>query len=292
MATNYPLIVIVGPTASGKTSLGIEVALRHNGEIVCADSRTVYKGMDIGTAKPTQEEQAAVRHHLIDIVDPDKKFTAADFQRLANEAIEDITSRGKLPIMVGGTGLYADSILFNYEFGKPADLQQRAELSGLSVAELQKICSDKNIDLPFNTQNKRHLIRSIELSGLPKRENLKLRAQTLVVGITTDKEILESRITHRAEKMFESGVIEEAENLGTVFGWQNEAMTGNIYPIIKKLLDNELNREEAIQEFIRSDKSLAKRQRTWFKRNPYIFWSDEQKELLTKVDQFVANLST
>lgn len=116
MATISPLVVVVGETASGKTALGVELAKKYNGEIICADSRTVYKGMDIGTAKPTVEERAGIPHHLIDVVEPDEKYQVVMFQRDANQAIADIYSRGKLPIMVGGTGLYVDSVIFDYDF--------------------------------------------------------------------------------------------------------------------------------------------------------------------------------
>lgn len=121
-----PLVVITGPTASGKTSLAMEVAKLFNGEIICADSRTIYKGMDIGTAKPTKKEQAAIPHHIIDVVEPNQSFTVADFKELALKAIDDITKRGKLPIMVGGTGLYIDSVIFDYQFGPAGDAKKKS----------------------------------------------------------------------------------------------------------------------------------------------------------------------
>lgn len=137
-----PLIVIVGPTASGKTTLAIELARRLDGEIICADSRTVYKGMDIGTAKPTEEEQLFVPHHLLDVVDPGERFTVADFKRLANEAIIDIIGRGKVPIMVGGSGLYIDAVLFDYKFapvGTPRDNQNPRHLSKSILVSKEKL---------------------------------------------------------------------------------------------------------------------------------------------------------
>ena len=292
MSSMAPLIVIVGPTASGKTSLGIEIAKKYNGEIICADSRTVYKGMDIGTAKPTAEEQAAVAHHLIDIVEPNESFTAADFKQLAGQKIDEIAARGKLPIMVGGTGLYIDSVIFDYNFGSPADEAYREQLNAMNIKDLQELCREKDIEVPFNRENKRHLVRAIELGGLPKRDHLRLRENTIVVGITTEKDILNQRIAARAVLMFESGVIEEARILGRKYGWQSEAMTGNIYPIIKKYLEGEYTRPQAIEAFIKSDIHLAKRQKTWFKRNPFIYWSEDKKQLITKVDQFVENLNT
>lgn len=280
-----PLIVIVGPTASGKSDLAMSIAQEYDGELICADSRTVYKDLDIGTAKPTKRDQALVRHHMLDLVEPGQIFTAADFKRLANLAIEDISARGKLPIMVGGTGLYVDSVIFNYQFGEPANPAKRTELLGFSVEHLQQICREKNIELPINSKNKRHLIRAIELGGLPKA-NRELRANTIVVGISTEREILRERISRRAHLMLQAGIFDEVRCAGQKYGWQSEAMTGNIYPIFKDLIAGQISEGEAIDRFIKSDMSLAKRQMTWFKRNPYIIWG-MQDELKVQIEAFL-----
>ena len=126
------IVVVVGETASGKSGLGMEIARRYSGEIIAADSRTVYKNFDIGTAKPSKEDQNIIPHHLLDVVDPNEVFNVSDFQEKALTAIEDINNRGRLPVMVGGTGLYIDSVIFNYKFAKAADPKQRAELAKLS----------------------------------------------------------------------------------------------------------------------------------------------------------------
>ncbi len=281
-----PLIVIVGPTASGKTDFAIEVAKKYNGEIICADSRTVYRYMDIGTAKPSHSEMQAIKHHLIDVVDPNENFNASDFKKLANLAINDIATRGKLPIMVGGTGLYVDGVIFDYKFGPPADPAKRKELESMSTEQLQKECFKNNIELPINKTNRRHLIRALELGGL-KNDKKELREKTIVVGISTQRDILLQRVTKRASQMFEDGVLEEAKDLGPKYGWDIEAMSGNVYRILKRLINGEIDRQEAEKLFIVGDMKLAKRQLTWFKRNKHILWGNKE-ELQKHIDNFIS----
>lgn len=284
--TDKPLIVIVGPTASGKSTLAMRIAKKYNGEIVCADSRTVYKGMDIGTAKPTVEEQAEIPHHLIDIIEPSEAFSAAKFKQLAQEMILDILKRGKLPIMVGGTGLYVDAVLFDYTFGDVADKIQREKYNNLSIEQLREIGREKHINFSANSQNKRHLVRVLENGGAIKEPHV-LREDTLVVGITTDKANLQRRIIKRTEQMLKDGILDEVRQLGTTYGWESEAMTGNIYRTFKGVVTNESSLETAILEVIRSDLNLAKRQITWFKRNPHIFWNEHSEDLMKRIDQFM-----
>lgn len=267
-----PLIVITGPTGSGKTGLAIELAERYGGEIICADSRTVYTDMDIGTAKPTAEERTRVPHHLLDVVEPGQSFTAADFKRLANEAVTDIRSRGKIPFLVGGTGLYIDAVVLDYEFGQPADDQKRAELEQYSLQELRSMLESQQILLPTNPLNKRHLIRALEIGGTSTSRKHKPDESTIVVAITTDKETLRTRIEKRAQQMFDIGVLGEARHLGETYGWDSEAMTGNIYPIMRKVLEGELTEQQAIDTFIISDMKLVKRQLTWLRRHDYVQW--------------------
>lgn len=272
MDTKQPLVVIVGPTASGKSELAMKVASRYGGEIICADSRTVYKGMDIGTAKPSKRDQELVPHHLLDVVDPGERFTAADFQRLANIAIDDIRARGKLPMIVGGTGLYVDSVLFDYDFNVDFDESERKKLYAMTLDELHAYSKTNNIKLPTNYLNKRHVVRNIERNNAVVRSNTKKISTSIVVAVATEKEKLRNRIVQRTEHIFESGVVNEAKILGKKYGWESEAMTGNIYPILHSLLKNELTIEQAKQQFITADWRLAKRQMTWFKRNKHIQW--------------------
>lgn len=274
MATinTIPLIVIAGPTASGKTALAISLAEQFGGEIICADSRTIYKGMNIGTAKPTPEEQARVPHWGIDLVAPNERYTVADFKVYAEQKIEEIRSRGHIPFLVGGTGLYINAVVYDYQFGVAADPLLRSRLEQLSISELQDYCHQHSIQLPENNRNKRYLIRAIEQNGINDNRSYELINDVVFVGITTDKEILRTRILQRSEQLFDDGVVEEAIMLGKKYGWDNEAMTGNIYPLVSMYLQNELSLSEMQEKFVTLDWRLAKRQLTWLRRDKNIRW--------------------
>ena len=282
------LVVIVGPTASGKSAFAMQIAKKFDGEIICADSRTIYKEMDIGTAKPTKADQQSVKHHLLDIVYPNQPFTVADFKRLANDSIKEVWARGKLPIMVGGSGLYIDSILFDYKFGDPSNVALRNELSTKTVEELQALCRDKNIDLPENFMNKRYLVRAIELGGQLRQAKV-LRANTIVVGITTEKETLQLRIEKRAAQMVKEGIVEEVRMLGQKYGWDCEAMKGDIYRTFRPVVEGNASLQEGLASVIASDKKLVKKQLTWFKRNPNIIWGDPHS-LVSPIEQFIKSI--
>jgi len=274
MATrpNAPLIVIAGPTASGKSALAIELAQRFDGEIICADSRTIYKYMDIGTAKPSLAEQALVPHWGLDLVEPGEPFSAADFKHFAEQKIDEIRARGHAPFLVGGTGLYIDAIIFDYQFGQPANLKRRAELEKMSLEELQKYCIENNVNVPENDKNKRYLIRAIEQLGINTTRRDTTIDDAIVVGIATDKDLLRKQIEARAEHLFETGMVEEAIMLGKKYGWESEAMTGNIYKLVKQFLDGKLTENELKEKNRTADWRLAKRQITWLKRNKFIHW--------------------
>lgn len=285
MAVRPELIAIVGPTASGKTSLALDIAERWNGEIICADSRTVYKGMDIGTAKPTAEEQARVRHWGLDLVEPGEPFSAADFKRHADMAITDIRSRGRLPLLVGGTGLYVDAVLYDFTFGPPANAAERERLETMTVSELTAYCIEYNIKLPENIKNKRHLVRAIERKSVSAISKSDLKANNYIVGIATKMETLRTRIVTRTEQLFENNVVDEATLLGKKYGWDLEAMTGNIYPLLKLHLEGELTLEEVKDRITTLDYQLAKRQMTWLRRNPDIMWAT-----LTEAKHYIHSL--
>ena len=274
-SSNYnktPLIVIVGPTASGKTSLAINLAEIYGGEIICADSRTVYKDMDIGTAKPSYEDCQRVPHWGIDLVYPYEYFSAAEFKQYSLKKIEDIRSRNKIPFLVGGTGLYIDAIVFDYKFGNKSDVKKRTLLEKLTIEELWEYCSKNNIELPDNYNNKRYVIRCIEQGGINNSRKVEINNNIIVVGISTDRDNLRKRIKDRIEQFFDNNVVEEARILGKIYGWDNRAMSGNIYPIFHKYIDNKINIEEAKAEIFYRDWHLAKRQMTWFRRNKNIEW--------------------
>ena len=270
--TQLPLIAIVGPTASGKTGLAIKLAKQYGGEIICADSRTIYKDMNIGTAKPTAAEQALVPHWGLDLVAPGERFTAVDFKRYAEQKIDEIRSRGHIPFLVGGTGLYIDAVLFNYQFGGDVDAERRATLENMTLEELHKYCRTNNILLPENHLNKRYVIRAIERVGQTTSRNSEPISTSIIVGIATEKEILQSRIVGRIEQLFDDGVVAEASMLGKKYGWDSAAMTGNIYPLIHEYLEQRLSYKDLVEKSATIDWRLAKRQLTWLRRNPFIQW--------------------
>lgn len=273
MVTKQPkLIVIVGETASGKTAMAIELAQRFNGEIICADSWTVRREADIGTAKPSLEQQAAVPHHLLDVVGPDEDFTAAVFKRLANEAIKDITTRGKLPIMVGGTGLYVDGVLYDYGFLPAGDRSDREALNELSVGELLLKIKDIGLELgDVDVRNKRRLIRLIETNGaLPTRQPM--RQNTWLIGLKPERDDLKQRVEKRVDAMLAAGLEDEVRQLVGHYGWDCEALKGISYAQWRGYFEGTETTEQARQKIIKATLDLAKRQRTWFKRNKSIQW--------------------
>lgn len=274
MATmsELPLIAIVGPTASGKTGLAIELAEQFGGEIISADSRAIYKGMDIGTAKPTAEEQARVPHWGLDLVEPGERFTAADFKLYTVQKIDEIRARGHVPFLVGGTGLYVDAVLYDFQFGPVADESFRQQLENQSLAELYEYCTQHNVPLPENSGNKRYVIRAIERAGGAPQRRVAPISTSIIVGIATDRAVLRTRIEQRAEHIFDDGVVEEAIRLGKKYGWKSEAMTGNIYPLVREYVDDRLSYNEMQQKFVTLDWRLAKRQLTWLRRNKDIIW--------------------
>jgi tRNA dimethylallyltransferase len=285
-----PLVVIVGPTASGKTDLAISVAKHFSGEIICADSRTVYKGMDIGTAKPTATEQQAVPHWGLDLADPNERFSVADFKRYADQKIVEIQKRGHLPILVGGTGLYVDAVIFDYQFGNQVDEKLRSKLQQMTLDELYDYCINKQINLPENYKNKRYIIRAIENSATTITRNERPVYKNIIVGITTDKIILRRRIHQRIEQMLENGVVDEAIKLGDKYGWEIEAMKSNIYPLVRKYIHHEITNDELKAKATVNDWRLAKRQLTWLRRNKFIYW-DTLDNLNTYLSEQLATTS-
>lgn len=280
-----PLIVITGPTASGKTDLAIKLAGEYNGEIVCADSRTVYKGLDIGTAKPTLEEQAMVPHYLLDQVFPDEPYNLARFQRDAQAAIRDIRTRGKVPFLVGGSGLYVDAIVLNYELRVEPDQAQRAALEAKTLEQLFYYSNKHNINLPNNLYNKRYVIRAIEQGGVNTSRQRLPALDTTVIAIKTDPDTLKQRIQHRAEKMFAGGLLTEAARAAERYGWDVSPLRGHVYQLCRRLLNNELSEEQAIHALAHSDWQLARKQMTWLRRNEWVNWFtlDEAEKVLRSI---------
>lgn len=281
-----PLIVIVGETASGKTALAIKLAKKFNGEIIAADSRTIYRGMDIGTAKPTIAERDGIEHHLVDIISPVDSYSAAQFKQDALKAIDDIEHKRKLPIIVGGSGLYIDAILYDFAFGKEPDLEYRSQLQKKTVDELQKILIDKGVEFPRNDKNPRHLIRAIENGGVVTSPR-DMRANTLVIGLSIDREKLHEKLKKRVDAMIASGLLDEVRELALKYGWDAPALQSTSYRAFQTYFDGQNSLAEAKEMFVRNDMQLAKRQRTWFKRNKSIHWMSEQDNFVDLVTTFL-----
>lgn len=281
-----PLVVLVGETASGKSALALELAERCNGEIICADSRTVYRGMDIGTAKPSPAEQARVPHHLLNVVEPDEAFSAARFKELALVAMADVAARGRVPFLVGGSGLYVDAVLYNYTFRPVAHPELREQLQRLEVSELQARIRARGLPMPENAQNKRHLVRVLETGGsAPKRGDV--RAATLQLGLQIDREVLRQRVAARVDAMLAAGLIEEVQELVARYGADAPGLLAPGYKAYIRFLSGQSTAEQARDEFIRADLALAKRQRTWFKRNSGIQWLNDRSNAVEIVTTFL-----
>lgn len=261
-----PLIVILGPTASGKTAYAIRLARLIGGEVICADSRTVYRGMDIGTAKPTEPERADVPHWGLDLIEPDQRYSLYDFQRYAMAKIAEIRQRQHVPLLVGGSGLYINSVIYDYRLaGGDYDPTTRAKLEKLPPDELRRLIVKQGAKLPRDLDNKRRLIRSLETGGVSNNCGY-LSRQTVVIGIAVDKEKLSQRISERAERMLERGLIDEAERLIARYGMV-EPLRRNAYGVVAKYLTGQIYEAELIEQISAKDRQLVKKQLTWW-RNP------------------------
>jgi tRNA dimethylallyltransferase len=281
------VIAIVGPTSSGKSRLGLELAKKFGGEIISADSRQVYLGMDIGTAKPSAAEQKAVRHHLIDIRDPKQEYSAAEFRYEATEAIDGIFGRGKLPIIVGGTGLYVRALLENLRIPEvrpnPA---LRAELGKLPTPELAARLQKANpaVAAQIDLKNPRRIIRALEINAAGLKP-LKTHGKgpqpydTLKLGLNPDPAELAERIAQNVRWRFENGLLPEVKGL-LADGNDAKSLATKVIaygPAIDHL-KKKLTKKQAIDRTIQLDRQYAKRQRTWFKTDPDIRWLTDPAE--------------
>lgn len=283
------ILVILGPTATGKSGLAVKLAKKYNGEVISADSRQVYIGLDIGTGKITMKEREGVPHHMLDTVSPEKSYTVAEWQKETTDIIEQIHSRGKLPIVCGGTGFYIQSIVDGLVLPTvPPNFELRNELEQKSLGELQEILNGTdherftNIDI----KNKVRLIRAIEIANsigkVPKIKSLESPYNILLIGLTIPDEELKSKINLRVESRIKDGMILEAENLhkkGLSFERMEEL--GLEYGLLSKLLQKKITEIEFAEKLKLEIWQYAKRQKTWFKRDKNIKWfSPENTEAI------------
>ena len=290
-----PLIVIAGPTASGKTGLSIGLAKALYGEIVSADSMQIYKYMNIGTAKPTDKEKDGVPHHLMDFLEPSENFSVADYCQMAHKVIEEIHSRGKIPILVGGTGLYIDSLVNNVDFDQDdenheirKELEELAEKEGVEAVHniLKEI--DPETAEKYHPNNLRRVIRAIEfyrvtgkrISDHAKEEKTSLY-DTVYFCIDWDREVLYDRINRRVDIMVEDGLVEEVKALlEKGYDKNSTAMQGIGYKEFYGYLEGSKTLEETLDEIKQSSRRYAKRQLTWFRRNKNIHWLTPSENML------------
>ena len=296
---NKPFIIaIVGPTASGKTELSIELAKRLNGEIISGDSMQVYKYMDIGTAKVTPEEMDGVPHHLIDILEPDATFSAYDFKMRAERLITEITARGKIPIIAGGTGLYIQSLLYNYELEDESVSQQQLEevqqkltqLTGLNNVELHDYLAsfDEASAHNIHPNNRQRVLRAIEyylktkklLSNRKKVQQFTENYDTLLIGIEMSRKTLYSKINKRVDIMLDHGLFKEVQQL-VEQGYEScQSMQAIGYKELIPVINGHMTLEVAVDKLKQHSRQYAKRQMTWFKNKMKVHWLDKENMTL------------
>lgn len=272
------LIVIAGTNASGKSNLGVQMAARFGGEVISADSRQVFERLDLGSGKITKEEMNGVPHHLIDVCKPGDFFSMADFQKLAYQAIDDILARGKVPFLVGGTGLYVNAVADGYELSDRApDLALRAHLETFETPQLYQMLLEKLPETDIDPKNRNRVMRALERIAADDYHPGKHtpRYDTLKIGVSWDRETLKQRIDERLERRLEQGMVKEVEDL-LKDGCSEEFLMklGLEYRYLTRFIKGELAYEQMVEELGNAIKKFAKRQVTWFKKDKNIHWLD------------------
>jgi tRNA dimethylallyltransferase len=297
------LVAIVGPTGVGKTSLSIDLAVKFNGEIVSADSRQVYRYMDIGTAKPTPEQRALVPHHLIDIVDPDGEFSLARYQQLANSAINDIQSRGRLPFLVGGSGLYVWAVLEGWVVPKvPPDtgfrrsLEQRAEAGEAARLHRELLRADPASAERIDPRNVRRVIRALEVSRRgtpPGNKKSPPSFESLIIGLTMPRDELYRRVDTRVDEMIAGGFIDEVKRLiGMGYGLSLPSMSSIGYREIGQYLSGKARLEEAVNRMKMGTHRFVRHQYAWFKlTDARIRWFEASEPDVATLSSLIADFS-
>ena len=282
------VIVICGPTASGKTTLSIQLAQKINGEIISSDSMQIYKDMNIGTAKPDQQEMQGIKHYLLYFVEPNQRYSVADYKKDAENAIEDILQKGKVPIIVGGTGLYVDSLIYgieypNIEFDENyrKELERRVEKEGLEKLYEKAKKIDPQAMKKISRNDQKRILRVLEIynaTGKTKTEQEiesrknEVKYDYRVFAINMDREKLYDRINKRVDIMIQKGLIEEVENLLKKYNEFPTAMQGLGYKEVVEYIQGKVLKEDMIENIKRESRRYAKRQITWFKKNKQTIW--------------------
>ena len=293
------VIVICGPTASGKTALSIELAKKINGEIISCDSMQIYKDMDIGTAKPSQEEMQGIKHYLIDFVSPDTRYSVADFKKDAKLAIKKIIKNGKTPIIVGGTGLYIDSLIYEIDYHEiqfdetyRKNLEERVKKEGLEKLynEAKKI--DPEAIKKISQNDKKRILRILEIyhtTGKTKTEQeIESRKKEVeydykVFAIDWERNILYDRINQRVDNMIKQGLVEEVKELLKKYKTFPTAMQGLGYKEVVEFLNGKITKEEMIEKIKQETRRYAKRQLTWFRKNKQTIWLNGANEMQNNI---------
>lgn len=301
------VIVICGPTASGKTALSIQLAKEINGEIISADSMQIYKYMDIGSAKVTKEEMQGIKHYMLDVVEPNKRYSVAEYKLEAEKCIEEILSKNKTPIVIGGTGLYIDALIYGIEFSDiKIDEEYRKYLDNLCEKEgLEKLYNmaveiDPQAMKIISNNDKKRIMRVLEIyheTGKTKTEQEiesrknEVKYDYKVFAINWDREKLYERINKRVDIMIEQGLIEEVKDLLSKYENMPTAIQGLGYKKVKEYLDGDLTKEEMIEKLKMETRRYAKRQFTWFKKNKDTIWIDGQNDIKTNINIILGGIN-
>lgn len=287
------VIVICGPTASGKTALSIELAKKINGEIISSDSMQIYKDMDIGTAKPTKQEMQETKHYLLDFVEPDQRYSVAQFKKDAEKAIEEILAKNKVPIIVGGTGLYVDSLIYGIEYQEieldkkyREELEEKAQKEGLETLYEQAQKIDPQAMEKISANDKKRILRILEIyhstgktktqQEIESRKN-EVKYDYKVFALNMEREKLYERINKRVDIMIKQGLIQEVENLCSKYTEFPTAMQGLGYKEVVEYLQGKISEQEMIEKIKMETRRYAKRQLTWFRKNKQTIWLDATK---------------
>ena len=300
MSEKQKVIVICGPTASGKTATSIELAKKLNGEIISADSMQIYKDMDIGTAKPTKEEMQGIKHYLLDFVSPEERYSVAQYKQDAKKAIKEILAKGKTPIIVGGTGLYVDSLIYEIEYNDinidenyREELEKIQEKEGLEKLYQMAIEIDPIAMEKISKNDKKRIMRVLEIykaTGKTKtQQEIESRQKPVeydykVFAINWDREILYQRINKRVDIMINQGLIKEVQNILAKYNKFPTAMQGLGYKEVVEYINGVCTKEEMIEKIKMETRRYAKRQLTWFRKNKQTIWLEGANDIQNNIN--------